>query len=47
MPVYTRKVKRTQPNKAEALITFFFIFTFLKMAWTLQVFANMAPKAVV
>lgn len=29
------------------MITFFFIFTFLKMAWTLQVFANIAPKAVV
>lgn len=27
--------------------TFFFIFTFLKMACTLQVLANMAPKAVV
>lgn len=29
------------------VITFFFIFTFLKMAWTLHVFANIAPKAVV
>lgn len=27
--------------------TFFFILTFLKMACTLQVLANMAPKAVV
>lgn len=29
------------------LNTFFFILTFLKMACTLQVLANMAPKAVV
>lgn len=33
--------------KKETSHTFFFILTFLKMACTLQVLANMAPKAVV
>lgn len=48
--VQHQKKKKRNIRKLEyesCLVTFFFIFTFLKMACTLQVLANMAPNAVV